>query len=108
MKILKKNNNIIKKKKKKKKKKIERNNDINYKKNNIFASPTLYNWDKIKKLNFDQPIKCIKISNSNENMKNKKTNKIPKLIIDLPNKKYKNNIFLYINTSSNEITKRKP
>ena len=93
---------------KKNKKKIERNNDINYKKNNIFASPTLYNWDKIKKLNFDKPIKCIKISNSNENMKNKKTNKIPKLIIDLPNKKYKNNIFLYINTSSNEITKRKP
>ena len=90
---------------KKNEKKIEENSkDINNKKDNIFISPTIHNWSKIKKLNFDQPIKCSKISNFNENIKNKRINKIPKLMFDLRDSKYKNNQFIYINTTSNDLS----
>ena len=92
------------------KKKVSNIKEINVEKKNfkinIFTSPNINNWNRIKQLNFDQPFRYHKMSNSIENMKNKRINGIPKLKIDLTNFKFKKNNGLYINTISNEISER--
>ena len=80
------------------------NEKKNYLNNNILTSPDLNNINKIKKLNFDQPFRCIQVSNSNENIKKRRVNLIPKLTIDLNNSKNNN---LYIKIPNNEISPRK-
>ena len=83
------------------------NEKKNYLNSNILTSPDINNMNKIKKLNFDQPFRCIKMSNSNENIKKRRINQIPKLTIDLNNSKNSNNNFLYINLQNKEIFPRK-
>jgi hypothetical protein len=85
--------------------------------NKILFSPNTNIENKIKKLNFDQPFKYIKISNSNKNIivnrKNSELNKlckVPRIEIDLTKKennftlKKSNN--MNTNPSSNETTRR--
>ena len=80
------------------------NQQNNYKR--IFTSPGNTS-NKIKKLNFDQPFKCLKIGNLKKNVEKLKTNKIPKIVIDLTNLKYQKDNFFKSNTSANrEITER--
>jgi len=83
------------------------NKQINFLKintiNNNITSPNINNSPKIKRLNFDQPFRCITMSNSNKDIKSNKINKIkqiPRLTIDLTNLKNKiNNKYININNN---------
>ena len=89
--------------------------DINN--NKILFSPNTNKENKIKKLNFDQPFKYIKISNSNKNIivnrKNSELNKlckVPRIEIDLTNKEnnftLKKTNYMNSNPNTNETTRR--
>lgn len=87
---------------------INNNININNNENNnrILTSPNI-NLNKIKKLNFDQPFKCLKIGNINKNGENTKINKVPKIMIDLTNLKYKKENYINCSTSlTNETSDR--
>ena len=74
-------------------------NNSNQKKNynRMLTSPG-NNLNKIKKLNFDQPFKCLKIGNLKKNIE--KINKIPKLVIDLSHLKFKKDNSIKCTTSA--------